>query len=342
MSDSASAASTTSIPVVTNDRGELHRRARSTHRRGVPGLALERGVLAETAILAANARTDAYRTELDAVRVKLALSEDAIRDYNARSGITGLRVAPIAAPPDPLTAEILKRDAHLTKWSDSYQRLADAAARERSEHRREMADAQRQLAIAKDDILCLEASCDRMRARESAPGRASDQQRRRSPDPALAEAARERDDLRERIRKLNHTLQNDAHWYNKRENASRTKELDALQQNLGLHRHILDLQAQLQRCGLSSEAGPVPAPDIGGPPADDQAPMARGDPPGGLFDGIDFGGLDSPLDQGPFGAIDGRGQSPSSDFRTSSRDRSPSTSAATGSSSGSKRRARVV
>lgn len=201
MSDSASAASTTSIPVVTNDRGELPRRARS-HRRGVPGLALERGVLAESAILAANARTDAYRTELDAVRVKLALSEDTIRDYNARSGITGLRVAPIAAPPDPLTAEILKRDAHLTKWSDSYQRLADAAARERSEHRREMADAQRQLAIAKDDILCLEARCEGMRARESAPGRASDQQRRRSPDPALAEAARERDDLRERIRKL--------------------------------------------------------------------------------------------------------------------------------------------
>ena len=80
---------------------------------------------------------------------------------------------------------------------------------------------------------------------------------------ALADAARERDDLRERIRKLNHTLQNDAHWYNKRENASRARELDALQQGLGLQRHILDLQAQLQRWGLSSEA--VPAPDIGGP-----------------------------------------------------------------------------
>ena len=236
--------------------------------------------------------------------------------------------------PDPLTAEILKRDAHLTKWSDSYQRLADAAARERSEHRREMADAQRQLAIAKDDILHLEASCDRMRARESAPGRASDQQRRRSPDPALAEAARERDDLRERIRKLNHTLQNDAHWYNKRENASRTKELDALQQNLGLHRHILDLQSQLQRCGLSSEAGPVPAPDIGGPTADDQA---SGDATGGLFADFNFDGLEH--GNSPFGAIDERGQSPSSDFRTSSRDRSPSTSTATGSSVSSKRRA---
>ena len=326
MSDSASAASTTPIPVVINDRGEFGRRARG-HQRGKPGLVLERGVLAETAIAAAEARTDAYRKELDALRIKLALSEDAIRDYNARSGITGLRVAPVAAPPDPLTAEILKRDAHLTKWSDSYQRLADAAARERSDHRHEMADAQRQLALAKDDISSLEDRCDRMRARESAQGRASDQQRRRSPDlAALADAARERDDLRERIRKLNHTLQNDAHWYNKRENASRARELDALQQGLGLQRHILDLQAQLQRWGLSSEA--VPAPDIGGPPADDQAPPR--DPLGGLF-GLDLDGLD----QDNFGFTDERAQSPSADFR--SRDRSPSDS--TASSVSSKRRA---
>jgi hypothetical protein len=58
---------------------------------------------------------------------------------------------------------------------------------------------------------------------------------------------------------------------------------------------------------------------------------------GGLFAGSNFDGLEH--GNSPFGAINERGQSPSSDFRTSSRDRSPSTSTATGSSVSSKRRA---
>ena len=119
------------IVVVSSDRSEPDRQRRARgHRKSV----IEAGQSASDAIYAARAQTERYKTELDELRVRCGQATDALRDLQHHAQLRGT-AAPLpfafAPPPDPLTAEVLKRDASIASWSGAYRAVAEAAARDR-------------------------------------------------------------------------------------------------------------------------------------------------------------------------------------------------------------------
>ena len=128
------------ISAISSDRSEPDSSTKS--RRGLSRSALEAGQSATDAINAARAQTERYKTELDEQRVRCGQASDALRDLQehvqARGAASPLPYA-FTMPPDPLTAEILKRDAVIASWSGAYRTVAEAAARDREDAARERA-----------------------------------------------------------------------------------------------------------------------------------------------------------------------------------------------------------
>ena len=128
------------ISVVSSNRSEPDSPRKP--RRGLSRSALEAGQSATDAINAARAQTERYKTELDEQRVRCGQASDALRDLQehvqARGAASPLPYA-FTMPPDPLTAEILKRDAVIASWSGAYRTVAEAAARDREDAARERA-----------------------------------------------------------------------------------------------------------------------------------------------------------------------------------------------------------
>ena len=331
MADAASSANT-SIPVVSSERPDNRRHAP----RGRDAVVLERGVDAKEQIHAAHIRAHAYWNELESARARLAQYEDQFRDYNARLRITGVRAIPPPTPPDPLTAEILKRDTQIARWTESYERLVDSSARERTELKRSLERAQRALAIAKDDYNRLETKYIRIRNRADDQERdGAGHRRQSSPDPALAPALRERDDLRSQrdemrveLEQLQRAQANDRSWFDRRANEVRARELEALRQGVLLQRQIDDLQGRLQHCGVGSEAGSIHSAGVHHSPGAPTSPFpAHPDGRGPDYLPYIHTLFDSPPDVQPdITAADGS-PSPSADFSQRDCDHSPSSSA---------------
>jgi hypothetical protein len=309
MDDTMSSAST--IPVLQNTRNDRSRRSR-----GHDANVLAQGVSARAAIAAANeaaARADdraaRLQHELDACRAKLGRSEDSLRSHLNTAG-AGAAV-PNGLPPDLFATELLRRDALLLRWTGSYQKLVEASAIERAERKseRERLEA---------DIRRLERRADRVynenRDRER-------RDRRSSPDPALAEARRERDDALA-SRDASHvalgaaklTFRNDVNYYLHKTNLHRAAELDAQKRFLDQRQLVLELQAQLQQTGASVQPLP-PAPifhdtssritgtAFPAPELDDALAFANAHCDTDAFDDLSFPSRSS------------RAGSPSSDFR---------------------------
>jgi hypothetical protein len=238
MDDSMSAAST--IPVINSSRDEH----RSRGRRGVNHDVLERGVAALDAIHAANERTAAYKHELDNVRVALGRAEDHIKDL-LRVTPDADRLAPADLPPSVFAAELLKRDAMVNKWTDAYYKLVEAAALERAERKSERSRLEA-------EIQRLERRADRL-STENREQRVQ-RDRRPAPDPALAEARRERDEARAGLDKTRTahqqallTARNDVNYYIHKANKHQSAELDAQRRFLDQRQLVLTLQARLQQ-----------------------------------------------------------------------------------------------
>ena len=266
--------STSTIPIVQSARGEDRYRRRRGHDTSV----LERGALASEAIQRAEELTAAYRRELDSMRVRLGRSEDCLKDLLGRKSGQPTTL-PLNLPPDVFAAELLKRDALVNKWSESYQRLVDASAVERTERKAERArfeaDIQR-LERRADRIHNETRDRDRDRERERAQ-----RNRQATPDTALLEARRERDDARRALDQARAdlaateltaradvdqaradlaaaklTARNDVNYYIHKLHKHRSAELDAQQLLLEQRQLVLDLRAQLQQA--DSPAPPIP------------------------------------------------------------------------------------
>ena len=270
--------STSTIPIVQSGRGEDRNRRRRGHDTSV----LERGALACEAIQRAEELTASYRQELDSTRVRLGRSEDFVKELLARK--TGESTAiPPNLPPDIFAAELLKRDALVNKWSESYQRLVDASAAERTERKAERARLEadiRRLERRADRIYNETRDRDRDRDRERAQ-----RHHRTTPDTALLEARRERDDARRALDQARAdlatanltartdadqaradlaaaklTARNDVNYYIHQANKHRSAELDAQQLLLDQRQLVLELRAQLQQADPPTP--PIPTPGI--------------------------------------------------------------------------------
>lgn len=256
MDDSISCAST-AIPVQEDTRREERARRAAGQSRGVSSATLAKGRAASEAISAANARADTYQHELDSTRVRLGRCEDAIREFQRQTQNGAAPTSSIGIPPDPITAELLKRDANVTRWTDAYQRLAEVSALERAERKSERA-------ASDAEIQRLERRVERL-ARER-----DDRDRRASPDPELATARRERDaarrerdEARSKLSDAAIVARNDINYYINKAHNHRTAELDARNQCLELRQRLLALQARLQQAGghtgsPTPEAPPIP------------------------------------------------------------------------------------
>jgi hypothetical protein len=238
-----SAAST--IQVINNSRGEQ----RSRGRRGVDNDVLERGVAARDAIHAANERTAAYKLELDTIRIALGRAEDHIKDH-IRVTPGAETLAPASLPPSIFAAELLKRDTLVHRWTDAYQKLVEAAALERGERKSERSRLEA-------TIQRLERRADRLSTENRDQRDQRDQRDRRpAPDPALAEARRERDEARSSLdtartalAKTVLTARNDVNYYIHKANKHHSAELEAQRRFLDQRQLVLELQARLQQSG---------------------------------------------------------------------------------------------
>ena len=154
-----------SISIVSHDRPDAT--AAGVRRRNVRGVrtsALEAGVSAETSIREAQDQTRHYRAELDTTRVLLGRATDAVREheqYIAARGLASERSFAFTLPPDPVTAEILKRDATIASWSGAYRTATEAAACARNQYDAERA---RLLSIVGDQKDTIQAASDAARS----------------------------------------------------------------------------------------------------------------------------------------------------------------------------------
>ncbi len=145
------------IPVVSTDRSDEldgSGRLRRGHRKSV----LKAGQAASDAIIAAEAETDRYKSELDEQRVRCGQATDALRELQEHVRLYGAATPlpfTFAMPPDPLTAEILKRDAAIATWSGAYRTVAESAALDRKDFTLERA---KLLGIIADRDQALEAA----------------------------------------------------------------------------------------------------------------------------------------------------------------------------------------
>ena len=126
----------TSIPVLEPAFGSAERPDDAARaRRGHLPSTLQRGQKAEEAIDIARAETARYREELDAARITIGRQGDLVRDFNSA---LARNVSPsgmsFTLPPDPITAEILRRDAIIHEWSGAYRDSVNRAAAAEQAH----------------------------------------------------------------------------------------------------------------------------------------------------------------------------------------------------------------
>lgn len=126
----------TTIPVLEPAFGSADRPddASRTRRGHLPSTLL-RGQKAEEAIAIAQAETARYREELDAARITIGRQSDLVRDFNSA---LARNVSPsgmsFALPPDPITAELLRRDAIIHEWTGAYRDTVNRAAAAEQAH----------------------------------------------------------------------------------------------------------------------------------------------------------------------------------------------------------------
>lgn len=245
------AALAAAIPVISNERPD-HAPPDRRHRasRGHTSATLERGISAAQAIAEANEKTERFQRELDRTRAQLGRATDAAREHEffiKARGLASERSTSFALPPDPGTAELLKRDALIISWSSAYRMVSESAARARSDHEDEKA---KLLAVIARHDQAAQASTAAVAAAAPLSGRHTD------PDGVAARAASavqlENEALtarlvacQERLGKAELTFQKDTLYYVHQAQKAKQAELDARRDALDQQQLNLALQAQL-------------------------------------------------------------------------------------------------
>lgn len=236
------------IPLISHDRSDEElpvRRHRAT--RGFSSATLERGVSAAQAITEANEKVERFQHELDRTRAQLGRATDAVREherYIQARGLASERSTSFALPPDPGTAELLKRDALIISWSSAYRTAIESAARARVDHE---AEKERQLAIIARRDQAIKAAAV---AAGPSLGRRSDPD---APAARAVEAARLENEAltarlvacQERLARAELTFQKDTLYYVHQAQKAKQAELDARRDALEQQQQNITLQAQL-------------------------------------------------------------------------------------------------
>jgi hypothetical protein len=260
------------IPVVTTDRSAGQEKMRRS--RGLNRSVLEAGQAASDAINAAREQTERFKDELALERVRCGQATDALREFQEHVRLHGA-ASPLpftfAMPPDPLTAEILKRDAAIATWSGAYRTVAEAAARDRENFSR---DREELLAtIAKRDQALEAAALRASQERAAAEASLADARAAVPPDVA-AELEALRLSASTYAPRLAHAqeglgaaertieaLQKDIHYYVHHSHKATQRELNARRAELEQQAENLRLRSQLTTGDLPAGAvGEQPLP----------------------------------------------------------------------------------
>ena len=245
------------IPIIAHDRADeepVGRRHRTGASRGLTGSTIERGVSAAQAIKEANDKTERFQHELDRTRAQLGRATDAVREhelYIKARGLASEQSTSFALPPDPGTAELLKRDALIISWSSAYRTVAESAARAHADHEAEKA---RLLAVITRQEQAIKAAAV---TTGPPPGRRADADgtAARAVDAARLENVALTARLvacQERLARAELSLQKDTLYYvhqvqkaNRAELDARADALEQQQQNLALQAQLLQLRGAL-------------------------------------------------------------------------------------------------
>ena len=277
---SCSPASGSAIPIISHNRSDEEppgRRQRSS--RGNSSVVLERGVAAAQAIKEANDRTERFQLELDRTRAQLGRATDAVREhelYIRERGLASERSTSFALPPDPGTAELLKRDALIISWSSAYRTISESAARAHADHEAEKAKLLAVIAgqeqAVKAAAIAAGSSLGRLADPDGAAARAADAARLENEALATRLAA-----CQERLAKAERALQKDTLYYVHQAQLAKQAELDARQDALEHQRQNLALQAQILqiRAAHASSTTADPAPPVAAVPAPDIPPPTQ-------------------------------------------------------------------
>ena len=259
------------IPIIAHDRADeepVGRRHRTGASRGLTGSTIERGVSAAQAIKEANDKTERFQHELDRTRAQLGRATDAVREhelYIKARGLASEQSTSFALPPDPGTAELLKRDALIISWSSAYRTVAESAARAHADHEAEKA---RLLAVITRQEQAIKAAAV---TTGPPPGRRADADgtAARAVDAARLENVALTARLvacQERLARAELSLQKDTLYYvhqvqkaNRAELDARADALEQQQQNLALQAQLLQLRGALAPGVIADPPPPVAA-----------------------------------------------------------------------------------
>lgn len=341
------------IPVLSHDRPDEELPGpRQRTSRGLSSSTLERGISASQAIKEANDKTERFQLELDRTRAQLGRATDAVREhelYIKARGLASEQSTSFALPPDPGTAELLKRDALIISWSSAYRTVAESAARARTDHEAEKA---RLLAVIAQHEQTIKAAAVAAGARS---GRRTDLGS--SAARAVEAAKLENESLsarlvacQERLGRAELTFQKDTLYYVHQAQKAKQAELDARRDALEQQQQNIALQAQLLQLRAAHASGPItdpvppaaavfayPAPEI--PPATlrDPAPLdfsatfSASLDDAGHWPGLDYANTPVSSCQPDSGA-DSRASSPAAHFSANRRRPSDSEPSSRGSS----------
>jgi hypothetical protein len=268
------------IPVVSTDRSE-HDSSRKS-RRGLNRSVLEAGQSASDAINAARAQTERYKFELAEQRVRCGQATDALRDLQDHARVQGA-ASPFpftfSMPPDPLTAEIFKRDAAIATWSGAYRTVAEAAARDREDFTRERAHLLATIADRDQALTAATLRSDNERAAAKSgiadalvtvpPDIAAELDALRLADTTYASRLASAQDSLGAAERTVAALQKDIHYYVHQSHKATQRELLARRAELEQQEQNFRLRAQLAQSQLAAPGFAQPlSPALPHPPAD--------------------------------------------------------------------------